>query len=264
VSGGESLLAQVGNVTSFTDSSVVNGVTYYYRVSAVNSVGEGALSGELSATPGASSVIVSDQFDRTVASGFGSADVGGPWSVSSTSQTKVANGEGLIYGWTSGNKDIAAWVPSTASDMDILARVRLSAQNPVGANYQARVVARAQTDTRNGYTAVVTHTAAGAAKWSLNRVVNAGGSGTLTLASGTLLSSAAAGTRWWIRLDVQGTQIKARFWQDGTAEPSTWKASVSDSQWASGRPALGVYAGSGLASPFPDTGFDNYTATALP
>jgi hypothetical protein len=39
---------------------------------------------------------------------------------------------------------------------------------------------------------------------------------------------------------------------------------VSDSQWASGRPALGVYAGSGLASPFPDTGFDNYTATALP
>jgi peptidoglycan/xylan/chitin deacetylase (PgdA/CDA1 family) len=263
-SGGETLLAQVGNVSGFTDTSVANGTTYYYKVSAVNAVGESALSGELSATPGVSSVIASDQFERTVASGFGTPDVGAAWSVSSTAQTKVANGEGVISGWTSGNKDIEAWIPTTASDMDVLARVRLSAQNPVGANYQARVVARAQTDARNGYTAVVTHTTAGAAKWSLNRVVNAGGSGTLTLGSGTLVSSGAAGTKWWIRLDVQGSQIKARFWKDGTTEPSTWNANLSDSQWASGRPALGVYTGSGLASPFPDTGFDNYTATALP
>ena len=175
----------------------------------------------------------------------------------------MANGEGVIYGWTSGNKDIQAWIPTSANDMDILARIRLSAQNPTGANYQARIVARAQTDARNGYTAVITHTTAGAVKWSLNRVVNAGGSGTLTLGSGTLLSSGAANTKWWIRLDAQGTQIKVRFWQDGTTEPTTWKANASDSQWTSGRPALGVYVGSGLTSPYPDTGFDNYTATAL-
>ena len=99
-------------------------------------------------------------------------------------------------------------------------------------------MARAQTDARNGYTGVITHTTAGAAKWSLNRVVNAGGTGTLTLGSGTLLASGADGTTWWIRIDVQGTQIKVRYWQDGTTEPSTWKASVTDSQWTSGRPAL--------------------------
>jgi hypothetical protein len=259
------LLTQVGNVTSYTDTSVTNGATYYYKVSAVNAVGESALSNELSATAsGATSVIVSDQFDRTLTGGFGIPDVGPAWSVSSTAQTKVANGEGVIYGWTSGNKDIQAWIPTSANDMDILARIRLSAQNPTGANYQARIVARAQTDARNGYTAVITHTSTGAVKWSLNRVVNAGGSGTLTLGSGTLLSSGAAGTKWWIRLDVQGTQIKARFWQDGTTEPTTWKANASDSQWTSGRPALGVYVGSGLTSPYPDTGFDNYTAAALP
>ena len=49
-SGGESLLAQVGNVTSYTDASVTNGTTYFYEVSAVNAVGESALSDELSAT----------------------------------------------------------------------------------------------------------------------------------------------------------------------------------------------------------------------
>ena len=50
-SGGESYLTTVGNVTSYEDTSVTNGVTYYYKVSAVNSVGEGPLSNEVSATP---------------------------------------------------------------------------------------------------------------------------------------------------------------------------------------------------------------------
>jgi hypothetical protein len=181
--------------------------------------------------------------------------------VTSTTQTKVANGEGVIYGWTAGNRDIQAWIPLSAGDMDVVAKVRLSAQDPVGASYQARVVARAQADPRDGYTAVISHTTAGAAKWTLNRVVNAGGTGTLTLGGGTLLASGAAGTSWWIRLDVQGTQVRVRYWQAGTTEPSTWQASVADSQWATGRPALGVYVGSGLTSPYPDTGFDSFKAT---
>lgn len=262
-SGGETLLTQVGNATGYTDTGVTSGASYFYEVSAVNAVGESARSNELSAVPGVASVIAFDQFERTVAGGFGTPDVGAAWSVSAAKLTKVANGEGVIYGWTGGNQDVRAWIPTTANDMDVLARVRLSAQNPVGANYQVRVVARAQPDARNGYTAVITHTTAGAAKWSLNRVVNAGGAGTLTLGSGTLLPTGAQGTKWWIRLDVQGNQIKARFWLDGTTEPSSWKANVTDDQWASGRPGLGVYVGSGLTAPYPDTGFDNYTATSL-
>ena len=262
-SGGETLLTQVGNVTSYTDSTATNGTKYFYKVSAVNSVGEGAQSGELSALPGAWSVVASDHFGRTVATGFSTPDVGPPWVVSSTKQTQVANGEGDIYGWTAGNQDVQASMPISANDMDVLGEVRLSAQDPVGANYQARVVARAQTDARNGYSAVITHTTAGAAKWSLQRVVNAGGSGTVSLGSGTLLASGAAGTKWWVRVDVQGTQIKARFWQDGTTEPTTWKVSTTDSQWASGSAALGVYTGSALAAPYPDTGFDSFTYSVL-
>jgi len=37
--------------TSYTDTSVSNGTTYYYKVTALNSAGEGALSSEASATP---------------------------------------------------------------------------------------------------------------------------------------------------------------------------------------------------------------------
>jgi len=50
-SGGEAYLTTVGNVTTYNDTGVTNGRTYYYRVSAVNDVGEGELSVEANATP---------------------------------------------------------------------------------------------------------------------------------------------------------------------------------------------------------------------
>jgi fibronectin type 3 domain-containing protein len=42
---------QIGNVRKFNDTSVTNSNTYFYKVSAVTSVGEGALSTEVSTTP---------------------------------------------------------------------------------------------------------------------------------------------------------------------------------------------------------------------
>jgi fibronectin type 3 domain-containing protein len=51
-SGAKPLLIEIGNVTSFTDNDVVNNVTYFYWVSAVNNnVGEGPHSNEVNATP---------------------------------------------------------------------------------------------------------------------------------------------------------------------------------------------------------------------
>jgi len=50
-SGGESPLANLGVVGSYSDTSVMSGVTYYYQVAAVNGVGEGPPSAEASATP---------------------------------------------------------------------------------------------------------------------------------------------------------------------------------------------------------------------
>ena len=50
-SGGETLLATLGNLLIYTDLSLTNGQTYYYKVSAINSVGEGPKSSEASATP---------------------------------------------------------------------------------------------------------------------------------------------------------------------------------------------------------------------
>ena len=49
--GGEVFFVEIGNLTKYSDVGLVNGQTYYYRVSAVNDVGEGALSNGANSTP---------------------------------------------------------------------------------------------------------------------------------------------------------------------------------------------------------------------
>jgi fibronectin type 3 domain-containing protein len=50
-SGGEIFYVEIGNITTYDDNNVSVGKTYFYRVSAVNIVGEGTLSNEYSAAP---------------------------------------------------------------------------------------------------------------------------------------------------------------------------------------------------------------------
>jgi hypothetical protein len=227
----------------------------------------------LSATPqssggggggGGSSTLASDTFGRSVGSGWGSADVGGAWGVSASGRTQVSNGEGVISGWTGGNQDVQAWLPIAKADTDTLVKVTLDGNDPTGASYQPRVVARAQADPRNGYSARIIHQPGGAVNWGLSRVVNAGGANSLSLGYGTLLSSGGAGTSWWVRLDVQGSTVRAKFWRDGSSEPSSWTVSQTDTYFSSGNNvSLAVYANSGLTSPFPSIGFDDLTVTDL-
>ena len=53
VSGSATLLTSIGNVTSFTNTGLTNGVTYFYKVAAVNANGIGGMSEERPATPAA-------------------------------------------------------------------------------------------------------------------------------------------------------------------------------------------------------------------
>jgi len=52
-SGSETFLTSVGLVTTYTDTTTTSGTTYYFRATALNAMGEGAMSNELSATPSA-------------------------------------------------------------------------------------------------------------------------------------------------------------------------------------------------------------------
>jgi fibronectin type 3 domain-containing protein len=90
-SGAESAtpIASNVNATSFTDSAVLNGNTYFYQVAAVNSVGTSARSGETSATPQAA---VGAGYVRRVGSGTASA--------SRTTTSIVVGAPGVAAGHT--------------------------------------------------------------------------------------------------------------------------------------------------------------------
>jgi len=57
-SGGETLLAMIGNETVYTVTNLTNDQIYYFKVAAVNAVGEGPLSIEASATPSRTNFII--------------------------------------------------------------------------------------------------------------------------------------------------------------------------------------------------------------
>src|SRR4029077_19661057 len=51
--GGEVFITSIPGASPYVDTGLTNGTVYYYKLSAVNASGEGALSAEASATPAA-------------------------------------------------------------------------------------------------------------------------------------------------------------------------------------------------------------------
>jgi len=90
LSGGETFLTTLGNVSSWTDSGVANGTTYFYKVTALNAVGEGGLSNERSATPTAPASVPG-------APTVSSASAGNGWV--SVSWSAPADGGSAITGY---------------------------------------------------------------------------------------------------------------------------------------------------------------------
>ncbi|MDO8429963.1 MAG: fibronectin type III domain-containing protein, partial [bacterium] len=82
-SGGETLLYTVGNLLNYLDyNSIINGITYYYKISAVNNIGESALSNEINVTPNNLALVF-------ITSSTYSANLGGVAGADSICQVKA-------------------------------------------------------------------------------------------------------------------------------------------------------------------------------
>jgi len=85
--GAETLLvAPAGTGTSYTDATAVNGTTYFFKVSAVNAVGEGGLSNELSATPAGTPTVPSAPSGLT-ATALSRSRIGLAWTDNAANET---------------------------------------------------------------------------------------------------------------------------------------------------------------------------------
>jgi PKD repeat protein len=107
-SGGESLLVTLGNVLTYTDAGLTNGITCYYKVSAVNSDGEGSQSNEAAATPSQPAIVPSAP--QGLAAEAGDSQVTLTWQVPSQSGSSAITGYRIYRGTSPGNETLVATI----------------------------------------------------------------------------------------------------------------------------------------------------------
>jgi PKD repeat protein len=177
--------------------------------------------------PAAVPPLATDAFERTTATGFGAADLGGTWSVSGPSgSTSVSGGQGHLLVSAAGGS-AAAWL-NAVSARDVAVQVALQLdQAPTGGGTYAYVVARRAGT--NHYRAAVRFLSTGGVTLALTRVVsNAETSlGSVTLPGLTYTPGAVL----QVRFDVAGegtTDLRAKAWLLGTPEPADWAITRTD------------------------------------
>src|SRR4051812_45608899 len=105
-SGSEALLTTLGNQTSLTDTGLANGTTYYYKVSAVNGVGEGAQSSERSAAPAAPATAPSAPVLNSAVAGNASVTLA--WIAPASDGGSPVTSYTIYRGTTSGGQTLLA------------------------------------------------------------------------------------------------------------------------------------------------------------
>lgn len=171
-----------------------------------------------------------DTFSRTVSNGLGTADTGGPWTVTGTTGNySVAGGAGRLRLPTAGAANYAYLGSVRSSATDLYVELA-SDKRATGSGLYLSVIGRRIAGSGE-YQAKAHVTSTGAVNLSLVRTT---ASGTETPIQGNLAIGGlnyAVGDRLALRLQVTGTgttTIRAKIWKVGTAEPATWQRSVTD------------------------------------
>lgn len=173
-------------------------------------------------------VVASDTFERTVANGWGTAVVGGPWTLLGTpSRFSVSAGEARVTVPVGGGGGAAYLDQVSSTQTDLTASLTLDAA-PVGG-----AVFTSFTGRRVGgqdYRAKVRVSADGVVVLYLVRT--APGSETTLAAVAPAGVSFQSGDRLRVRLQVTGaspTTLRARVWESTQPEPGAWQLTSSDS-----------------------------------
>jgi hypothetical protein len=215
------------------------------------------MSVEVSALGGRPDIV--DQFGRTVASGWGTADTGQAW---------VPGGAGTEYSVSSGRgvMDFGGVATRTChlamahSDVDVTVDISLPV-TPTGGDVTLSLLLRRSASASTDYRVQFGFTTAGNVSASLLRFMS-GASASL----GSVLppTTYTPGTVYRVRFRCIGSTLQAKAWLATAAEPATWAQSVVDTNTPSGeRVMLAAVPSPGNTSSDPRALFDNFSCRAL-
>jgi len=137
-SGGETFLIEVGDVLTYTNTSLTNGQIYYYKVSAKNSVGEGPKSNEADATPKTTPLA-----PQNLQASAGDAQIALTWTAPTSNGGSVITNYRIYRGTTSGGEtflievgDVLTYTNTGLTNGQIY-YYKVSAKNSVGEGSQS-------------------------------------------------------------------------------------------------------------------------------
>ncbi|MCC6495442.1 MAG: hypothetical protein IT193_04205, partial [Propionibacteriaceae bacterium] len=203
-------------------------------------------------------VIASDAFGRTVTSGLGTADIGGPWTTNGSSYA-VNGSQGVVTVAGAGQGPWAQLGGVSATSVDLVAGIRLDKRVNTAAAYFGTIGRRVGT---SDYRLKVKVDSVGGV--TVYAIRSAGGE--TTLSSAFLPATYAPGALLNTRLQVTGTApttIRARVWLSTSTEPSTWQVSATDSTAAlqsAGSVGLFTYIAGAATNPPWVFRFDDFVA----
>jgi PKD repeat protein len=249
-SGASHVYATAGNYTitlTVTDNQTATGTTTRDVVTTA---------------PPTGSTVAQDPFTRTATGGWGSAPVGGPWTVSSAANSAV-NGTTASLTHSAGALRRAMLNQVSVADVDVTVKIASDKATTAG-HIVAGVVAR-QVSAADYYQARARLLPGGVVALQITS-----GSAATLLANTTVAGlTYAPGDQLNLRFQVSGTSpttLRAKLWRVGSAEPGAWQLTVTDSTaalQAAGAVGVESYISSSATNAPVVVRFDDFTATTL-
>ncbi len=137
-SGSLELLTTVGPVTEYNDTTVTNGVTYYYAITAVNCAGEGNMSSVISATPNLPSPATEPGPPQDLEGSAGESHVNLTWDAPADDGGAAITNYKVYRGTSSGSTTlletigVQLWYNDTTSEGGTTYYYKVTAFNSVG------------------------------------------------------------------------------------------------------------------------------------
>ncbi len=252
---------QTGSGRTTTHSYAADG-SYQVRLTVTDDDGATSSTTRTVTIGQAAAVLASDAFGRTVSNGWGTADTGGPWTVTGTaSQYSVSGGQGVITLPTAGTGRSAYLGNVSATDADVSAGIRLDKLANVTGLFVGTIGRRVGT---SEYRCKIKVAPDGGVTIYLTRVV--GGAETTVQSTPVAGLSYAAGQRLNTRLQVIGTSpttLRARVWLSTATEPTSWQLNVTDGTsglQSAGGVGVHAYVSGSATNPSWPVRFDDFLA----